>query len=176
MFEQKKIVAENKVEELTQKISEARTLHTPAKSGTEGKNPPKTDSSGSLPKLVPMVQFTGYREYEIPDDSEEAIRIRAAEEKRRKAILTEAGLKLENPKEIIGNIYGNVYSKYEALENKKRMQEAGLKLYEWSTCNDERVRPSHTLMEGKICKRADPTVYSTDGGKSWKARPKDAPR
>jgi len=61
-----------------------------------------------------------------------------------------------------------------AAENRRQMEECGLKLYEWSTCGDERVSPAHALMEGKICKWADPTVCSTNG-KTWKPRPKGAP-
>jgi len=61
-----------------------------------------------------------------------------------------------------------------ALENRERMEADGLKLYEWSTSLDERVRPSHALMEGKLCKWADSAVYSTDGGKTWKPRPSGA--
>lgn len=63
---------------------------------------------------------------------------------------------------------------------KKRMQNIGMDLYEWQTAEDERVRgnpsgeypkakPSHFIMNGKICKWSDPTVYSDDGIK-WKKR------
>ena len=62
--------------------------------------------------------------------------------------------------------------KDDGLTDRERMENIGLKLYEWSTCGDERVRPSHALMEGKLCKWTDPTVYSSDGGKTWKLRPK----
>lgn len=52
--------------------------------------------------------------------------------------------------------------------------------YVWQTSLDEKVRgnptgrypkaiPSHWIMEGKICKWSDPTVYSEDGVK-WKKR------
>jgi len=52
-----------------------------------------------------------------------------------------------------------------------RMEAVGLDLYEWSTSQDERVRDSHECLEGKICRWDDPTVYSDDGGKTWKDRP-----
>jgi uncharacterized protein with gpF-like domain len=68
----------------------------------------------------------------------------------------------------------NQMLKKSAQETKESMKELGLKLYEWSTSLDERVRPSHKLMEGKLCKWADSTVYSTDGGKTWKPRPSGA--
>ena len=61
-----------------------------------------------------------------------------------------------------------------ALQNRQQMESQGLKLYMWSTCADERVRASHALMEGKLCKWADSTVYSTNGGKTWKPRPAGA--
>lgn len=34
--------------------------------------------------------------------------------------------------------------------NKERQEAAGLDLYEWQTAEDERVRPSHRLLDGKI--------------------------
>jgi len=54
-----------------------------------------------------------------------------------------------------------------------RMEAVGLEMYEWSTSADERVRDSHAEMEGMICRWDDPTVYSDDGGKTWKPRPLD---
>lgn len=56
----------------------------------------------------------------------------------------------------------------------KRMQDIGLTMYEWSSSNDERVRESHALMDGKLCRWDDATVYSEDGGKTWKPRPSGA--
>jgi hypothetical protein len=60
----------------------------------------------------------------------------------------------------------------------KQMLEAGVDMYIWQTAGDERVRgnpagylkkavPSHWVMEGKLCRWDDATVYSEDGGKSW---------
>jgi len=54
-----------------------------------------------------------------------------------------------------------------------RMAAVGLELYEWSTSADERVRDSHEVLDGKVCQWDDPTVYSEDGGKTWKDRPSD---
>lgn len=56
----------------------------------------------------------------------------------------------------------------------RRMQDIGLTMYEWSSSNDERVRKSHALMDGLLCRWDDATVCSEDGGKSWKPRPADA--
>jgi uncharacterized protein with gpF-like domain len=106
--------------------------------------------------------------------------------------LSEKGLKLKNPKEIISSIYDNVYSKYEdewemedrkrqynrlkeiALESQKRMQNTGLKFYVWETSGDERVCPACRVMNGKLCLWSDPTVYSRNKGKDWISRPETA--
>ncbi|MDR0473431.1 MAG: hypothetical protein LBH43_07155 [Treponema sp.] len=106
--------------------------------------------------------------------------------------LTNEGLKLENPKEVISSIYYNIYSKYEeewegedekerneklmelALETQKRMQSSGLKFYVWSTCGDERVCDACKIMDEKLCRWESPFVYSEDSGKIWKRRPKGA--
>jgi hypothetical protein len=70
----------------------------------------------------------------------------------------------------------------------RRMEALGLTMYIWRTSNDERVRgtpkseggkypnarPSHYLMNNKLCRWDDPTVYSEDGGKTWIDRPKGA--
>ena len=97
--------------------------------------------------IQPTIGQVMYNEREIPDDSRKALEIKARQK---------------------------MSSKELAHENRKHMESTGLKLYEWSTSADERVRPSHALMEGKLCKWADPKVYSDDGGKTWKDRPEGA--
>jgi len=63
----------------------------------------------------------------------------------------------------------------------KRNEAAGIDKYTWATAMDERVRgrpggkweyskDTHWIMEGKLCRWDNPTVYSDDGGKSWKPR------
>ena len=52
----------------------------------------------------------------------------------------------------------------------KRMQDIGLELYVWSGSSDERERESHVAMNNKLCRWDDATVYSDDGGKTWKPR------
>jgi hypothetical protein len=59
--------------------------------------------------------------------------------------------------------------------DKERMEDMGLTMYEWQTAGDEKVRPSHALMDGKLCKWEDPSVYSINDGKTWIPRPADAP-
>lgn len=55
-----------------------------------------------------------------------------------------------------------------------QMQEIGLDLYVWSTSYDDRVRDSHELMEGLLCRWDDASVCSYDNGKTWVKRPSGA--
>lgn len=55
-----------------------------------------------------------------------------------------------------------------------QMQEIGLDLYVWSTAFDDRVRDSHTAMEGLLCRWDDASLVSYDGGKTWVDRPSGA--
>ena len=61
-----------------------------------------------------------------------------------------------------------------SAENRTRMEKAGLKLYVWSTCGDERVCDACKIMDDKLCLWADPTVYSRNKGKEWIPRPTGA--
>jgi SPP1 gp7 family putative phage head morphogenesis protein len=56
----------------------------------------------------------------------------------------------------------------------RRMESVGLTMYIWETSGDERVRPSHEMMDGGLCRWDDPAVYSLDGGKTWIPRPSGA--
>ena len=53
---------------------------------------------------------------------------------------------------------------------RERNEALGIDKYIWSTSEDERVRESHKVMNGKLCRWDDPTVYSDDGGQTWKSR------
>lgn len=70
-----------------------------------------------------------------------------------------------------------------------RMEDAGLETYRWETSMDERVRgpaengaggmypdavPAHTIMQGKICRWDNPSVYRDENG-DWVPRPVTAP-
>lgn len=73
-----------------------------------------------------------------------------------------------------------------------RQQAVGIDMYVWKTVRDQRVvgkpggmykynpkndkHKNHYIMEGKICRWDDPTVYSDDGGKTWKARTEEMPK
>lgn len=60
--------------------------------------------------------------------------------------------------------------KLNGLLTKRRNEELGLSMYEWSTSMDERVRSSHRPLNFKTCRWDNATVYSDDGGKTWKSR------
>lgn len=51
-----------------------------------------------------------------------------------------------------------------------RSEALGSTTYYWSASGDERTRPDHQAMDGMLCKWSDDTVYSDDGGKTWKKR------
>jgi SPP1 gp7 family putative phage head morphogenesis protein len=51
-----------------------------------------------------------------------------------------------------------------------RQTALGIEEYEWSTSRDERVRESHEVLEGKICRWDDPTVYRDPGSSEWKSK------
>ena len=55
-----------------------------------------------------------------------------------------------------------------------QMEEIGLDLYIWSTAYDDRVRDSHAVMEGLLCRWDDASVCSYDNGKTWVDRPSTA--
>lgn len=76
-------------------------------------------------------------------------------------------------------------SKLNAELTSRRMGDAGLETYVWSTSMDERVRgnptgkypyavPSHWIMQGKICRWDDPTLWKNAQGE-WEKRSADAP-
>jgi hypothetical protein len=58
--------------------------------------------------------------------------------------------------------------------DRSRMETAGLKLYVWSTCGDERVCDACKIMDEKLCRWESSYVFSEDGGKTWKRRPNGA--
>ena len=86
--------------------------------------------------------------------------------------------------DLVKNIYerGNVtYSrakfiardqtaKVNAAFNEARERKLGVDIYRWSGTGDERERKSHFVLNNMICKYSDPTVYSDDGGETWKKR------
>lgn len=61
-------------------------------------------------------------------------------------------------------------AKLNADLNEARNKDLGIDLYIWGGTGDARERESHSVMNGKLCKYSDPTVYSDDMGKTWKKR------
>ena len=55
---------------------------------------------------------------------------------------------------------------------KLRQQELGINEYVWQTAGDERVRADHRVMDGKICRWDDPTVYDNEKTGKWEKRSK----
>lgn len=53
---------------------------------------------------------------------------------------------------------------------KARQQSLHIEEYEWSASADERVRESHKVLNGKICRYDDPTVYRNEGETEWRKR------
>lgn len=71
--------------------------------------------------------------------------------------------------------------------NKRRQEDLGIDMYTWIGMNDQRetgkpggkyeeVTPKHYLMNNLVCRWDDPTVYSDDGGATWKKRTDDMPK
>ena len=51
-----------------------------------------------------------------------------------------------------------------------RQRKIGVQEYTWRTSKDERVRESHKVLEGMICRWDDPSVYRVPGEKIWRPR------
>jgi len=62
----------------------------------------------------------------------------------------------------IGKLQGQI--------NQAQQTEVGAGWYTWLTTGDKRVRPSHAAMEGLLGRWDDASVYSDDGGKTWKPK------
>ena len=62
-----------------------------------------------------------------------------------------------------------------ALE-KAKMQDAGIDYYTWCATLDDRTRDGHAAMDGMVCRYDDDTVYSDDGGNTWKKRTAQMPK
>ena len=58
--------------------------------------------------------------------------------------------------------------------SKAQMEEAGIDKYEWSCMMDERSRPSHEKMDGKICIWSNPNVVYNIKTKKTEPRPQSA--
>ena len=65
-------------------------------------------------------------------------------------------------------------AKLNSTITKRRQTDLGIKMYKWITALDERVRPTHKSLHGKICKWDDPNVYAENETQAlkgkWKSR------
>lgn len=61
-------------------------------------------------------------------------------------------------------------SKLNGSLTKLRQQELGITQYRWQTSDDERVRQTHKVLEGKICRWDDPTVFLNEDTGKWEKR------
>lgn len=62
-------------------------------------------------------------------------------------------------------------SKLNSSLTRLRQQSAGVDSYRWQTSNDERVRNSHRIMNGRICSWEDPTIWLNEKTGKWEKRP-----
>lgn len=51
-----------------------------------------------------------------------------------------------------------------------RQKEIGVSEYRWQTSGDERVRKSHSVLDGKLCRWDDPTVFLDEKSGKWVKR------
>ena len=93
------------------------------------------------------------------------------------------GSSLESVTENIENSFGitrrhakliarDQTSKLNGSLTKLRQQELGVVEYRWQTSGDERVRKTHRVLDGKICRWDDPTVYLNEETGKWEKRSK----
>lgn len=61
-------------------------------------------------------------------------------------------------------------TKLNASLTKLRQQDLGITRYRWVTAGDERVRQSHRVLDDKICRWDDPTVYLDEVSGKWLKR------
>lgn len=57
-----------------------------------------------------------------------------------------------------------------AAIQRSQIEGAGFEMYTWMSMTDGVTRDSHRNMNGIVCRWDDPTVYSADGGKTWRPR------
>lgn len=61
-------------------------------------------------------------------------------------------------------------SRVNAQITRLRSEALGSKTYVWSTVIDERTRRDHVVMDGRLCRFDDPSVFSDDNGVTWRKR------
>lgn len=61
-------------------------------------------------------------------------------------------------------------SKLNGSLTKLRQESLGVEEYEWSTTKDERVRKSHAVLQGVICRWDDPTLFRYKDETKWRKK------
>lgn len=61
-------------------------------------------------------------------------------------------------------------AKLNSAITRERNDKLGIKTYIWMGARDVRQRKDHKVMNGKLCRFDDATVYSDDNGETWKKR------
>lgn len=61
-------------------------------------------------------------------------------------------------------------AKLNSAITRERNNKLGIKTYIWTGAMDVRQRKDHKVMNGKLCRFDDATVYSDDNGETWKKR------
>ena len=80
------------------------------------------------------------------------------------------GDKMDSRSELIAR---DQVSKFNGDLTETRQTQAGVEWYTWRTMEDDRVRDDHASLDGMLCKWEDDSVYSDDGGETWKDRTED---
>lgn len=57
-----------------------------------------------------------------------------------------------------------------AAIGRRQQENAGFSMYEWMSMRDGVTRDAHRNLDGIICRWDDDSIYSDDGGKTWKKR------
>lgn len=61
-------------------------------------------------------------------------------------------------------------AKLNSAITRERNDKLGIKTYIWTGARDVRQRKDHKVMNGRLCRFDDATVYSDDNGETWKKR------
>ncbi|MBE0437993.1 MAG: minor capsid protein, partial [Methylomicrobium sp.] len=61
-------------------------------------------------------------------------------------------------------------SKLHGQLTKARNENLDVERYVWRTGQDERVRTSHQVLDGVLCRWDDPTLFSDDDGETWRSK------
>lgn len=61
-------------------------------------------------------------------------------------------------------------AKFNGQITRAMQKQIGIDEYIWQSSGDERTRKSHSVMDGKVCRWDDPTIYREQGSDEWLSR------